>query len=508
MTDTSLTGIAIRTASLLICLLLLQACGPSTIHSDPPKPNYDFLKACTRPADEPGAIYVESLCGSISVYEDRDSRSGRRIDLNIMVIPAQNPVAKPDPIFFLAGGPGQAATRVGPSLFSQLQDLRKDRDIILVDQRGTGDSNSLACDMGDDDEEFLDRSLDTLIELQISTLRLCLAEFEANPAFYTTPVAADDLDEVRRTIGFDKINLYGVSYGTRLGLVYLRRHGESVRSLVLDGLAPMSMSIGENIATDAQAAFERMLSDCRSDPVCDNAFPELETRFEALLHRLRLSAQEVTLRHPLTGASLDVLIEATTLTRIVRTVLYDRRLSTVLPLALNEAFDGNYAPVAALGYAFSGEPSDMSIGLMASVLCSEDLRNTTAPNDSPWFDNAVYNSLKPVCSFWPVGDIPTDYFDPVVSSVPALLVSGQLDPVTPPIYGEQAASTLSNAHHIIAPGVGHFASAEGCLRDVVADFFNHPVPADISAGCVSDLRRLAFFPNPSGGALPGDTMND
>ncbi len=478
---------------LLVSCLLLGACELGIDQSSLVKPNYDLLEKCERPETaEITGIVQESLCGRISVWENRQSKQGRKIDLNVMLIPASTAVVKPDPIFFLAGGPGQAAVSVGPYVFSRLNKLRRERDIVLVDQRGTGESNSLACEP-ELESELLDVTLDEAAAIQLANLKTCLAEYDAQPEFYTTPIAMDDLNEVREALGYKKINIMGGSYGTRAALVYLRRHEDSVRSVVLDGVVPLTMAVPANIATDAQSSFQTLLSDCGEQEICRKAFPDLEAHYRTLVLNLEKSPTTVTVNHPRTGESITGPVDPRMINRLVRAVMYDRTLSSLLPLAIEEAYEGNYQTLVTLGYAFTGDGSVMSAGMMASVLCSEDMQRVSQPEDSADFDNAIFKGLAPICEFWPLGDIPLDYFDPVTSDVPVLLLSGKFDPVTPPKYAFEAMQTLSRSEHIIVPGVGHGTMLQGCIPELMSDFLNDSDPHGISSGCVSDLERPPFF---------------
>jgi pimeloyl-ACP methyl ester carboxylesterase len=489
--------------------LLLSGCELGVDQSTLVKPNYDLLAPCGRPEQaQATSIVLESLCGTISVYEDRASNTGRKIDLNIMLIPAASSVVKPDPIFFLAGGPGQAAVEVGPLLFSRLSKLRRERDVVLVDQRGTGLSNSLACEPDEAAPVLDELSYEEILLTQQALLQTCLSQYEANPALYTTPIAMDDLNEVRTTLGYRDINLYGISYGTRAALVYLRRHESSVRSVILDSVVPMSMKVGEMVAVDAQASFQMLLADCQSQAHCAEAFPALEQHFNELLGRLKAQSEDVTIVHPRTGEFISGKVTQNHVTQMLRGILYDRDLSSLVPLAIEEAYLGNYQPLVTSNFVFSGgddnEGSGMSIGMMASVLCSEDLSLVSAPGQAKHFDNPMFRSLKPVCEFWPTRGIPLDYFEPVSSDKPVLLLSGKFDPITPPKYGWQAAATLSNSEHVVVPGVGHAASLRGCVPEIMRDFIETIEPSKIDTSCVMNLDRPPFFTTFAGALSPDD----
>ena len=481
----------------LVCFTLL-GCEFGVDSETSISPNYHLLSTCDRPDNATIAhIVAESLCGTISVFEDRSAMTGRKIDLNIMLMPAVS-IAKADPIFFLAGGPGQSAVDAGPFLFYQLNKLRNERDIVLVDQRGTGKSNSLACELEVSAFEQVNISVDTAIAMQIENLKKCLTEYDANPALYTTPIAMDDLNEVREVLGYGKINLLGISYGTRAALVYIRRHEDTVRSAVLDAVVPTSMVIPRNVAVDAQTAFNGLLADCMKQPGCNEAYPQLGPHFKSLIRRLEQAPEEITLHHPRTGKKLTGPLDQRLVSRLIHAVLYDRTLSQLLPLAIEEAFLGNYQPLSTLAYTITGEDSVFSTGMMASVLCAEDMKLVDAASNTEDFDNTIYAALAPICEFWPAGSIPENYFEPVVSDIPVLLMSGKLDPITPPKYGWEASLTLKNSEHVVIPGVGHGSIIAGCMPDVVNDFFNDPNPRKVRAGCSVDLQRLPFFSSLAG----------
>lgn len=497
---------------ILLTSILLSGC---ELHVDPSSevaPNYTLLSACDKPENSLLAnIIEESLCGTISVFEDRSTMSGRKIDLNIMLLPATTSVVRPDPIFFLAGGPGQSAVSSGPSLFYRLHKLRRERDIVLVDQRGTGKSNSLACELDISMLEQLNLTIDEVTALQLEKLKKCLPEYDANPALYTTPIAMDDLNEVRETLGYDKINLLGISYGTRAGLVYLRRHGDTVRSAVLDAVVPMTMAIPENIAIDAQSAFNKLLEDCERQPGCQQAYPDLGIHFKDLVKRLEISPEEIAITHPRTGVVTSGTIDPLLISRLTRGIMYDRTLSRLLPLAIEEAFKGNYQPLSTLAYTMNGEDNQLSTGMMVSVLCAEDMKLVHSPNNAADFDNPLYHLVAAACEFWPAGSVADDYFTPVTSDVPVLLTSGTLDPITPPRYGWEAAATLSNSEHLVVPGVGHGTVIAGCMPDVVSDFFDKPDPRNVKATCSMNLHRPPFFTSYAGALqkdLERDSKND
>ena len=463
-----------------------------------------LLSPCQREVNASIQYLVdESLCGEVLVYEDRAANSGRQIALNVMVIPATISEPLPDPIFFLAGGPGQSAVSTGPYVFRQLTKLRRDRDIVLVDQRGTGGSNSMACDAEFDDAMFTLTLAETM-SMQLSSLKECLESLDADPVHYATQTAMDDLDEVRQVLGYAQINLVGISYGTRAALVYARQHPESVRTMVLDAVAPTTMVIPQNVATDAQVAFDQLLMDCQQDPGCAAAFPNLAEHYRALVARLEAEPEAIRFVHPLTGKRLEALLEAPVINRVLRSILYDRTMMRLVPLAIEEAYAGNYAPLITFGFLNSNADMQMSVGMMASVLCSEDMQLASGGSLAPQFDNALLETLVPVCDFWPHAPVNDAYFEPVKSDKPTLLLSGKLDPITPPKYADQAAMHLANATHVVVPGAGHSALLNGCVPRIVGQFIDQASFSGIEQSCVENIQRHPFFTDYSGAGQGGE----
>jgi pimeloyl-ACP methyl ester carboxylesterase len=427
-----------------------------------------------------------------------------------MVLPAINPTALPDPIFYLSGGPGTAASEIGPSQFRSMGEVRKDRDVVFVDQRGTGSSHPLDCVM--DPGIFADDvTLRHITDVQAQRMRECMEEFDADLTLYTTPIAMDDLDEVRQVLGYDRINLIGGSYGTRAALVYMRRHPERVRSVVLDGVVPFEMQLPRYMGRDAERALELMLTDCERDDACRAAFPELRAHFDALLARLVDQPEAIEYVHPRTGETMRGVVYPDVLTGTIRSVLYSRELSILLPLAIEQAYQRNYTPLVAMAGFF--EEMGMSLGMTYSVICSEDIAHLTRhriprfSSEVSRFGPSVYDSFYEVCEFWPKGDIPDDYFDPTHSDVPVLLTSGALDPVTPPEWGEQAAKHLSRSRHLVVPGVGHGTLTYGCLPGIVAQFIERVDAEGIDESCIYELRRPPFFYSMAG-PVARDSVDD
>jgi pimeloyl-ACP methyl ester carboxylesterase len=454
---------------------------------------------CAAP-DNPRLTYLiaEARCGHLSVLEDPSQPQGRQIQLAVMVLPAIAQVALADPIFLLAGGPGQSAIDSGPSVFSALREMRLQRDVVLVDQRGTGASNNLSCPRQHKIEVF-DKATRVQVDEEIEYLKVCLAGLDADPSMYTTQIAMQDLDLVRHALGYEVINLLGISYGTRAALVYARQSGDHLRAMILDGVAPPTMTITANFAADADIALDRLFADCAQASACQRAFPNLPMHFSEILDRLAEAPETFGLRHPRTGQSVTAVIDHQLITQLVRQVLYQRTLSILLPLAIEQAYAGDYQALMTLGYQFYEERDSLSVGMMASVLCAEDMtRPVVEAADGRYFRQTSDDFLKKVCQFWPTRKVSDDYFEAVSSDVPTLLLSGEFDPVTPPKYAEQALLTLTHARHLVVSGVGHNAVFIGCVPDLLKTFVANLTPDTLDVSCLADIRRPPFFTSSAG----------
>ena len=454
----------------------------------------DKLQPCTG-YDTP----VDAYCGTLKVYENRATKQGRQIDLNIVVLPALRSDAQPDPLFFLAGGPGQGAAKLAKVVRTIFQRVQNDRDIVLVDQRGTGKSNPLDCN-GDDDSL---QAFTVTNEQMLDRLKACQAKYDADLTLYTTPIAMDDLDDVRAFLGYDKINVYGGSYGTRAALVYMRQHGDRVRSAILDGVAPPDMRLPLYFPRDTQRAFELLAKDCASDEGCNKAYPNLLERMRALIDRLDKNPPTVKVTHPRTGETGDVRIDARLLANVIVQALYSPIMTTLVPAIVVAAEKNDFQSMLALAAMGGGDEPNMSIGMQLSVICAEDAPKNT-PDDlqkgseSTLFGKYVMSIQQQACTFWPRGKVDESFYEPVKSAIPTLVMSGEDDPVTPPSWGEQVAASLSNAKHIVIAGTGHTAGGTGCGQRIMREFIEEGSAAGLDTSCVDKVRRPAFFLSPAG----------
>jgi len=442
---------------------------------------------------------TDAYCGTLQVFENRQTREGRTIDLKIVLLPAFSNDPKPDPLFFLAGGPGQGAAQMARQVREVFRRVQTERDIVLVDQRGTGKSNPLNC------KSELDslRELNEPDEVGLERLRKCLQGYDADPRLYTTSIAMDDLDDVRAHLGYGRINVYGGSYGTRAALVYLRQHEPNVRSVILDGVAPTDMRLPLFFARDVQRAFDKLLADCEADEACRAKHPNLADRARKLLARVEKDAPRVRLTHPRTGVTEDVTVKAALVSTVLAGALYSPVTSSLVPELIERAEANDFQGLLALATLNESAAENMSVGMQLSVMCAEDFPRIT-PEDvaresaGSIFGSYFLESRQKACEFWPKGEVPAAYYEPVASSVPTLLFSGELDPVTPPRWGDAVAKHLKNARHVIVPGSGHIAMSTGCAARIARDFLDRASVEGLDTSCVQALRRPPFFLTPAG----------
>jgi len=435
-------------------------------------------------------------CGELLVYEDRAAAAGRQIPLNIAVLPAtgSSNVVEDDPLFLLAGGPGQAAVEAYAPAASLFADVNRNRDIVLVDQRGTGESNGLNCEVLED--ETLPADLPD--QEQLALLEQCRIDLSerADLSLYTTDAFVADLDDVRAALDYDTINLYGASYGTRAALTYMRRFPERVRSVVLDAVAGPELVLFKQMPRDGQRSLDLLFDRCAADAACNEAFPNFRAEYEAVLARLE-TPQPITVADPLSNEPLDFELDRDFLSQLVFNSLYSAEFQGLLPLLVHHAHEtGDYAPLIVQGLAISAS-TGLYPGLLYAVACSEDAPLIDAGEASGIQAETSFGDFSErflsVCANWPRAEIAADFREPLTSDTPALLLSGAADPVTPPEYAEQVAAGLSNSRHIVIPGFGHGVIGLGCMPKVVAEFIRTADPAALDTSCLDELRPPPFF---------------
>jgi pimeloyl-ACP methyl ester carboxylesterase len=475
-------------AAAVVALASLAGCATSRAGNPP------LLRPCSVPG-----IEETVRCGTLHVLEDRDAGAGRRIPLNIVVLPARGPDILADPVFVLAGGPGQAATALAPGLVNAW--YRERRDVVLVDQRGTGRSNGLYCPVPGGSRDPQGYLADVFGDP--AEFRRCRRDLErrADLRFYTTTLAMADLDDVRAALGYERINLTGASYGTRAALIYIRHYPDRVRSAILNGVAPLALRNPLYHARDARRAADALLHECERDTACSGAFPGLAGEYREVLDRLDRQPAPVRVRRPGAADSITVTLSRPAFAEALRVMMYDGQRSRLVPLLIHRAHAGDLGPFAQFAVeASQGIRSVLAFGMLLSVVCPEDIARID-PEEVAGLttgtglgDGRVRQQMR-VCEEWPVVDAGEGFGAPVTADVPVLLMSGTLDPVTPASWGEEAARHLPRSVHVIAPG-GHGVRGP-CINSVERQFLSQADASRLDTSCVRDMSLGPF-------ALPPD----
>jgi pimeloyl-ACP methyl ester carboxylesterase len=413
--------------------------------------------------------------------------------LDLVILHATGSDPKPDPLFYLAGGPGQANVDVARGYVESW--IRHERDIVLVNVRGTGEDNDLQCELHGGDENiqgYLENPFD------VEEFRTCLEELKQkfDLTKYSTPLAMDDLNDVRKALGYEKINLMGTSGGTRSILVYMRRHPETVRSGILIGVVPLAFRNPLYHPGGAQYAIDLLFKECLSDSACNDAFPNLEEEFWTVLERLEEGPAQVKIAHPVTEEVIEMRLSLHAFTEAIRSMMYSIRLSRRVPLYIHQAFLGNFKPITEIAVRLERRSQvGLSLGLLLCVTCSEDVVRIQAEEvlqetKGSYRGDERVRSQMAVCDIWPKTELPENYADPVEAGVPVLLFSGTMDPATPPRWGEEAARHLPNSLHVVVPGAhGVFGS---CTDSIMREFLTRGSVNGIDTSCVKSMALPPF----------------
>lgn len=448
------------------------------------------LKPCTIPGVEGGV-----LCGSYNVFENRQTKAGRQIPLFIAILPAIESPSEPDPLFFIAGGPGQGASSLAGFASRAFAEVRRHRDIVLVDLAGTGRSAALKCPMYPTVHEVVG---DFYPLAQVQACRQSLST-TVDLRRYTTSNLTDDLDEVRAALGYDKINIYGTSYGTRAALVYVRRHRAHVRSIAIKAIAPPTMQGTMHYARDTERSLQYLFRACAADANCAKAFPDLESEFRKVLWRASRGALRGFIPDPAGGAPVELPLSRGVVASTLLGLLQNSNSAVRLPLLIHTTFTGDTKPlVEAIVEYRRGLDAGISMGMHLSVMCSEDAprmnpaRAKISDRGTALGDYRVAQ-LASACREWIRGEVPRGYAQPVRSDVPALLISGTLDPNTNERWGNAAARFLRNSTHVIIPNLSHgFSSINECGARFMAEFIDKGSAKGIDFSCKDRVRLPPF----------------
>jgi pimeloyl-ACP methyl ester carboxylesterase len=445
---------------------------------------------------------IAAECGTLSVAEDPARPQGRHIALHVARVPAINRRKQLDPLFVIAGGPGMASTDFYAGVAPAFARIRRDRDIVLVDQRGTGRSNALTCEL---DEETMLRATPAVIAAETGRCLASLAT-RADVAFYTTSLAVQDLDRVRAALGAERVNLYGVSYGTRVAQHYVRRFPSRARTVILDGVVPPELVLGPEMALDAENALTRILARCAREADCRDRFGDPARSYRNLRARLNAGSVPVNLQHPTTGEPWTLQFTDQHLATVLRLASYVSEQAALLPLALHAADrERNFAPLAAQFAMVSDSLQNLlAYGMNATVVCAEDV---------PFYDELAIDrerlrrtylgtlqvdALREICEIWPRGPMDEDLHAPLASATPALLLSGTDDPVTPPRYAEKARGAFADHRHVVLEAQGHGQLTAPCMGRVMAAFVAAGTARGLDVACTRAVKPMPFFTSLAG----------
>jgi pimeloyl-ACP methyl ester carboxylesterase len=446
-------------------------------------------RSCHLPGSE------EALrCVSVAVPLDYARPGGASIALHVTLAPAFREAARADPLFILAGGPGEAGSDVVPLLASTFRKTRATRDIVFIDQRGSGRSGKLGCESADEAEALGEAEAE-------AAARACLLALKQPLAAYTTANAARDLERVRLALGYGQVNLWGGSYGTRLGQAYARAFPASVRALILDGVAAPDQVIPAG-GRDGQAALDGLFRQCAADAACAGAYPNLRAEFAGLVERLGRGAIELELTNPRTAEPLRVTMNRRRFLGTVHGILYSPRDSRRLPFLIHRAHQGRWQSFVARSNAASDFSVDggPGLGLYLAVTCAEDYPRLTPQlladdTRGSFLGSAEILRLAGLCQAIGVPAVP--YLAPAPIAAPALMLSGALDPVTPPHRAEAARRSMPRAQHFTVANAGHGISQLGCAPRLLRAFLDQPGRA-LDARCLQEIPAPSFLLRSSG----------
>jgi pimeloyl-ACP methyl ester carboxylesterase len=444
---------------------------------------------------------IPARCGVLEVPEDRARPGGATIDLSVAVVPALNRQAAAAPLFLLAGGPGQGATAMYTSYAAAFARANRNHDIVLIDQRGTGNSAPLACDYPDD---WLAPD-DPMPALREATLT-CLRKLGDRVRFYTSSAAVADLAAVREALGYPQIDLYGVSYGTRVAELYMRRYPKSVHAVILDGVTYPEQAIGPDTPLDGQRALDLIVRRCGESADCAKAYPMLRQDLTGLLLQFGPQKSPMSIDDPNDGLPLKIEFNRSMLDASLRFLSYNSTQASLLPTLIHRGAQGALGPLAAQTIMTARQVADqLASGMQNTVICSEDVPFFGADIDRAAISRTYQgveqlDALLEICKLWPRGAVDADLHSPLRSDIPTLLLSGEADPVTPPADAERAARGLARHRHLVLSGEGHGQVGTGCVPKLMAEFLDTAAPERLDAACLERHLPAPFFISMTGPA--------
>jgi pimeloyl-ACP methyl ester carboxylesterase len=460
-------------------------------------------------------------CYNLRVPENYQDKKSRVTNIHFIVLPAIDSSKNKIPLMILAGGPGQAAAELAAGIDNVFAEVRKTHDIILIDQRGTGKSRPLTCPQISPDktyqltpEDFSDQEIYDCINKMGNDLAPGALQY------YNSENAIRDFEQVRSALGHEYINIYGASYGTRTGLLYMRMYPKVIRSIVLDGVAPLEVPIGLFGKTSAKS-FDLLISHCQKSIACQQAYPNLLSEFEQILIRLEKSPITVTIPHPRLGSAIDFNISKAKFIGTIRQQLYTKNMRKLVPLVIHQVYLNNYLPLAGL-IATTDNSEGMYIGLYFNIVCNEDFPRIShsmfrddAENSFGGDDSHL--TIKKVCELWPsyvptkslfeggniesesAGNVQNVENEIISKNIPTLIFSGELDPVTPPSNGERVAQKQIISRHIVVNNASHGVAKASCAMNIIDEFLTTLQPHELDASCLDEVTAESFMHSLNGG---------
>lgn len=450
-------------------------------------------------------------CGFLTVPQDRSGDVNDTIQLAVAVYRSENATA--EPLLFLQGGPGGGIVEALAAAYGTfIAPITETRDFIVYDQRGTGLSQPpLNCpELNELTVEALRQNYDTETSTELSEVALaaCRERLETesgvNTAAYTSAASAADIRDLAQVLGYEQVNLYGGSYGTRLALTVMRDYPELVRSAVLDGAIPVELNLYEQQGAKTQAALDALFEACAADEACNTAYPNLEQVYLDTVAALDETPGTVTITNPADGEQIETEVDGLDFTSGLFFTLqigqFARTAPQIIYAVSEDSYDALITPLTIP--LLIGE--NINIGMFFSVNCHEEMFSTTPealnaaaaeyPDTEAFMLSALFGSgeaTQRICENWgaaPLSEIETE---PVVSDIPTLILNGQFDPATPPYFGEQVAENLPNSFNYVFPGQGHAEGpAGGCPLEITLQFLENPT-TEPDASCI-DAMEVSF----------------
>lgn len=491
----------VRGTWVLVALLALS--GSAVGRANEVTENARTYPAWLRPCEIPG-VPPQAFRGTFEVWENRAAQAGRKIGLNVVVVAATGKERAPDALFYISGGPGDPATESAGMVAAELASVRARRDFVFIDQRGSGGSHPLNIDLYGPPTNLQSYLGDAFPVDAVRKARATL-ESDADLTLYTTPIAMDDLDEVRAALGYERIDLYGTSYGTRAAMIYMRSHPDRVRAVVMEGVDPVNDPVPLHFPKAAQRALDGIIEECSGDPSCHAAFPNLAGELTQVLDKLSSGPASARILHPVTGDVVTVTLSRNALIEALRYLMYNASTAGHIPSLIHEAAQGRFEALAEMAlFGRMRVIGKIGMGMYLSIICAEDLPQIQ-PGEGEreaagtYLGEYALRQRRAACDCWARAPIPSSYSEPVVSDAPVLLLSGALDPVTPPSNGDEVAKHLKNSLHIVVPHGGH--SYEGlvgaeCVNKLLCDFIERADPKALDTACVATVKRGPFVVTP------------